>query len=155
MTYRYCSLRRIVDSWARLGLISAFLFSIVMLLSGIRLAAQVPSGINGTVTDISGAVIVGAEVAATDKSTSVVSHAVTSSAGTYVIVGLNPGHYSVVVTASGFKKIRERGCVGGSFQNIGDQLPDGPWRHQYNRTGRGKCNFSEYNVSHNGHHLGA
>jgi len=88
MTYQCCSLRRVVGSCARLGLISASLFSIVALLSGTRLAAQVPSGINGTVTDISGAVIVGAEVAAKDKSTSVVSHAVTSSAGTYVIVGL-------------------------------------------------------------------
>lgn len=111
MTSRDCNLRKDVGSWARLWPISAFLFSIVVLLSGTRLVAQVPSGINGTVTDTSGAVIVGAQVSATDKSTDVVYHAVTSSAGTYVIVGLNPGHYSVAVTASGFKKSENANVV--------------------------------------------
>ena len=43
---------------------------------------QVQNGINGTVTDSSGAVIAGARVTATNTSTGVLASAVTSSAGT-------------------------------------------------------------------------
>ena len=43
-------------------LASVFLFSIVLLSPCTRLSAQVANGINGTVTDESGAVIAGAKV---------------------------------------------------------------------------------------------
>ncbi len=104
MTYQFGSVRKCVNSLVSLRLASVFLFVIIALLSGTRLAAQITSGINGTVMDKSGAVIVGADVTATNKATGVVSHTVTSSAGTFILVGLNPGHYSVAVIATGFKK---------------------------------------------------
>ena len=66
--------------------------------------AQVQSGITGTVTDSSQAVIGNARVTITNTSTGVVSNAETSTAGTFNVVGLIPGHYSVVVDASGFRK---------------------------------------------------
>jgi hypothetical protein len=84
--------------------VSLLTFSIVVLFSCTRLCAQVANGINGTVTDANGAVVAGARVTATNNSTAVVSHAVTSSAGTFVVIGLNPGRYSVAVEASGFKR---------------------------------------------------
>jgi hypothetical protein len=70
----------------------------------INLAAQTVSGMTGTVTDSSGAVIVGADVAITNESTGVVSHVGTTGVGTYAISGLNPGFYSVTVVAHGFQK---------------------------------------------------
>ena len=76
------------------------------LFSGVALHAQVQNGINGTVTDPSGAVIAGAHVTATNNSTGVAASAVTSSAGTFSIIGLNPGDYSVVVEATGFKTVK-------------------------------------------------
>ena len=77
---------------------------VAMLFATPTLHAQVENGINGTVTDATGAVISGASVTVTDNSTGVVSRAVTTSIGTFIVVGLNPGHYSVLVEATGFKQ---------------------------------------------------
>src|SRR5579863_7928932 len=60
-------------------------------------------GINGSVTDQSGAVVAGAQVEAVDAATSVSHKTVTSSAGEYVFQDLPLGTYSVTVNASGFK----------------------------------------------------
>jgi hypothetical protein len=57
------------------------------------------------VTDSSGAVVVGASVTTTNAATGVVSQAVTSSAGTFTVIGLLPGTYSVAVGAKGFRKV--------------------------------------------------
>ena len=104
MTNQCSKSRSGMFSWTGLAMISVLLFSVVVLLSGTRLGAQITNGINGTVADSSGAVIPAAEVTVTNNSTHVVSHAVTSSAGTFIVVGLNPGQYSVAVVAAGFKK---------------------------------------------------
>ncbi len=111
MTHQFGGTRACVYSRASLALTSVLLFSIVVLLSGTRLAAQITNGINGTVTDASGAVMVGADVTATNNATSVMSHTVTSSNGTFILVGLNPGQYTVVVTANGFKKFVQSGVT--------------------------------------------
>ena len=55
-------------------------------------------------TDSSQALVNQAKIAITNTSTRVVSQAVTSSAGTFSVIGLIPGEYSVVVDANGFKK---------------------------------------------------
>ncbi len=79
---------------------------VAVLFSDAPLKAQVQNGIDGTVTDPSGAVIVGAHVTATNNSTGVAASAETSSAGTFTIVGLKPGDYSVAVEAPGFKTVK-------------------------------------------------
>jgi hypothetical protein len=94
---------------ARLVLVLAF--SLVILSQSPRLHAQAITGINGTVVDSSGAVIPGARVTATDVSTGVKSDTTTSSAGTFTIVGIIPGTYSVVVEAKGFKSAQENVTV--------------------------------------------
>jgi hypothetical protein len=66
--------------------------------------AQANAGITGTVTDASGAVVPNAKVTVTNQDTSVATHLITSGAGTYAVRGLNPGHYTVAVEATGFKK---------------------------------------------------
>ena len=76
---------------------------VAALFSGTPSDAQVQNGINGTVTDPSGAVVSGARVTATNTATGVVASAATSSVGSFTIVGLIPGDYSVAVEAAGFK----------------------------------------------------
>ena len=66
--------------------------------------AQSQSGITGTVTDSSGAVVGGADVTVSDNATGTVNHVVTTSSGTYAINGLIPGRYTVSVAAPGFEK---------------------------------------------------
>jgi hypothetical protein len=66
--------------------------------------AQSQSGINGTVTDSSQAVISAANITIANTATGVVSNAVTSTAGTFNVIGLIPGEYSVVTDATGFRK---------------------------------------------------
>ena len=67
-------------------------------------SAQTSYGsIVGTVTDTGGALIAGAQVQLTNKGTNARQDAVTSSAGTYTFINLNPGVYSIVVSSSGFK----------------------------------------------------
>ena len=73
-------------------------------LTGSMLHGQVANGINGVITDTAGANVVGAHLTIKNTSTGVVSEAVSSSAGGFNVVGLIPGNYSVVVTASGFSK---------------------------------------------------
>ena len=89
-------------------LTGAFLFvlavSVGVFLSGVQLNAQAVAGIHGTVMDPSGAVISGAHITAINTATGVASSAVTSTEGTFTIVGLNPGQYSVAVDAAQFKK---------------------------------------------------
>ena len=80
-----------------------FLLCCAFLCPCLPLHAQVENGINGTVADLSGAVVAGAHVTATNIATGVTSSAVTSSAGTFTVVGLSPGEYSLIVEAAGFK----------------------------------------------------
>ena len=89
--------------------LSILVFWVGIFFSGVRLNAQVLSGINGTVTDASGAVITGAHVTVTNSSTGVASSAVTSSEGTFTIVGLIPG---TVFRRGGGNRIQENpdGC---------------------------------------------
>lgn len=89
--------------WLTFAFLPALAFSVAVFFPAVRLNAQAVTGINGTVMDESGAVIPGAHVTVTNTSTGVKSRAVTSSAGTFVIVGLIPGNYSVAVEAAGFK----------------------------------------------------
>jgi hypothetical protein len=60
-------------------------------------------GINGTVTDQSGAVVAGVGVEALDPATAVSHKTVTSSAGSYTFQDLPLGSYTITVSASGFK----------------------------------------------------
>ncbi len=60
-------------------------------------------GINGVVTDSSGAVVAGADVEASNTATGVSHKTVSTSAGEYSFQDLPLGTYKVTVTASGFK----------------------------------------------------
>jgi len=66
--------------------------------------AQYRAGIQGTVTDPSGAVVAGATVTVKNLETTWTKQARTDSSGTYAIPALPPGHYTVTVEKEGFKK---------------------------------------------------
>ncbi len=83
----------------------------VLLVSGSQVLAQADAGVTGTVTDNSGAVVPTAAVTITNQATSVSQHVVSSSAGTYTVRGLLPGHYTIVVNAKGFSKSVKQGVL--------------------------------------------
>jgi Carboxypeptidase regulatory-like domain/TonB dependent receptor len=85
-------------------------FIVLLLAVAIVTAAPVASlaqtfrgGINGSVTDPSGAVVPGAAVEAVDAATGVSHKTVTTTDGVYVFQDLPLGAYTVTVTGSGFK----------------------------------------------------
>lgn len=63
--------------------------------------------ISGTVTDPAGALVPGAQVVLLNQATGVKQHTVTSSAGLYTFISLNPGVYQVTVTHEGFSKVQQ------------------------------------------------
>ncbi len=67
------------------------------------------SGISGTISDQSGAIVPLAKITVTSEATSVVSQATTSSAGTFTITDLIPGVYSVKIEKAGFSAALVRG----------------------------------------------
>jgi hypothetical protein len=68
--------------------------------------------ISGTITDPGGGVISGAQVVLLDRATGATQHTVTSGAGLYSFISLNPGVYQVTANQSGFKRVvREKVAV--------------------------------------------
>ncbi len=71
---------------------------------------QIQTGrISGTIYDPNRAVIPGASVTVTNKSTNVTQRAVSNGAGNYLIPGLNPGIYDVTIASTGFKTLLQPG----------------------------------------------
>ena len=77
----------------------------MFLLPSLLLAQSVVTGaLNGTVTDPSNAVIVGATVALTSTTTGEALVTRTSTTGSYSFGLVKPGAYKLTVTQSGFKE---------------------------------------------------
>lgn len=66
--------------------------------------AQFRAGVQGTVTDIAGAVVPGANVTLTNKETNQTQRVVTSNEGFYRFSALPPGMYTITVEQPSFKK---------------------------------------------------
>ena len=81
-------------------------FLVLLLVATVARAQLSGTGaITGTVTDQTGAVIAGAKVTATDTSTNVKTTRSTTAAGDFTITPLQPGAYSVTVSAKGFQSL--------------------------------------------------
>src|SRR3984893_15378739 len=63
-------------------------------------------GINGIVTDQSGAVVLGAEIRATNEATSLSYVTASSNAGEFSFQDLPLGNYTIVVSSTGFQTVR-------------------------------------------------
>lgn len=85
------------------SILAALLVSFALCLFVPGLHAQFRASISGVVSDPSGAIIPGATVTLTNKSTNQTQTATTNASGTYVFNALPPDHFSINVTAAGFK----------------------------------------------------
>jgi outer membrane receptor protein involved in Fe transport len=96
------------------------IFTIALLMSALA-NAQVGGGgtIQGTITDPSGAVVVGAEVTATQVATGVQTTRKTTEAGFFVLTPLQPGDYTVTIKAQGFQTVTQEHVVLEALANIG------------------------------------
>ena len=81
---------------------SAWLCLAALFFATLPAFAQYSSGIDGTVTDSSGAVIPSAEVVLTNQDTQVKQTATSNAQGFVQILHLPPGRYTASVTAAGF-----------------------------------------------------
>ena len=77
-------------------------FAVLLAMPSGAFAQTFRGGIGGTVSDLSGAVIAGAEVTAVDTGTNTVYKTVSSSAGEFAFTNLPLGEYSVTIAATGF-----------------------------------------------------
>ncbi len=79
--------------------------------------------INGTVTDKTGAVVVGAKITATSIDTGLTRSTTSGSSGEYAITNLPPHPYDVTIEAQGFQKYTQRVKVGvGSMNDVSAKL---------------------------------
>src|SRR5262249_52808836 len=70
---------------------------------------QFNSGIQGTVTDSTGAVVPMATIRVTNPATGIARQTTTSAEGVYFIVSLGPGRYQVTAEKPGFAKVEQNG----------------------------------------------
>ncbi|MCU0246438.1 MAG: carboxypeptidase regulatory-like domain-containing protein, partial [Bryobacter sp.] len=99
----------------------------VVLFGGVLAFAQAPIGvIAGTVTDDSGAVVVGASITVTNKATGLKREIVSNSEGQYNAAALFAGEYEVRVEMKGFRQVvRDAAVVTGSTTTVDITLPVG------------------------------
>jgi hypothetical protein len=102
-----------VDTSAGLIRHSCFVLIVLVTICGAsgQLHAKVDAGISGIVTDASGAAVSGATVQVKDIETGIVQTQQTNVDGFYAFVDLQPGHYDVEVTQSGFNTFRQTGIL--------------------------------------------
>src|ERR1017187_5266568 len=84
----------------------ALVLMFVVSLAPLVLHAQDVASVTGVVSDASGAVIVGADVAMVNTGTNATYHATTNSVGSYTIVNVAPGPgYKITVMKDGFEPV--------------------------------------------------
>lgn len=75
----------------------------VILLASLTARAQLDKGaVTGTLRDVSGSVLPGASVTVRNIATGIATTVTTNADGTYQVLALNPGTYSIEASASGF-----------------------------------------------------
>lgn len=95
----------------KIYLLTAALLASAVFGSTVADAQRYLGSISGEVADASGAKIPGAQVKATEAATNFVSSALTSGAGAYTFPSLQPGTYTVSITAPGFRVETRTGLV--------------------------------------------
>src|SRR6266481_2524218 len=86
--------------------IVSYLCSLIIVLTSAPLFGQrATGGVNGTVTDPTGSVVVDANVTLTNQDTNVVSHATTNRSGYFVFLDITPGSYVLMISKEGFKRV--------------------------------------------------
>ncbi len=100
-------LRVSVDRTHRISLPAAILGAVLALTISLFSQTTISTGgIQGTVTDPSGALVSGANVSLTNMATGQIASVDTNSAGDYTFAFLKPGDFAVAIEAKGFKTTR-------------------------------------------------
>ncbi len=86
----------------------AFLLGIFFL-AGSAFAQEFRASVSGQVTDSTGAIVPGADVTITSVERNTSFHTLSNPAGRYIVEFLLPGHYTLAVEKSGFKKFVRSG----------------------------------------------
>jgi carboxypeptidase family protein len=96
-----------MNSWSFIKACSCFCacFLIIFFATMPAFAQAGRGSISGTVTDPSGAVVPAAQVVLRDPATGVTQRTVTSAAGLYSFISLNPGVYQVTASQTGFASV--------------------------------------------------
>src|SRR5215813_11608850 len=81
-------------------------------------AQTATGGVNGNVTDPSGAVVPGATIKLTNEATRVETISKTNETGNYVFVGVQPGIYTLKVEMAGFRSAEAKGLKVGVSQTV-------------------------------------
>ncbi len=87
------------------------LYFIVSTFAARSAMAQSSASVSGTVTDQSGAAVADARIVLRNPQTTREQSTLTSAGGTYAIVNIVPGTYSLVVTKQGFEKVEENNIL--------------------------------------------
>src|ERR1039457_6208669 len=94
-------IRKNMRALARAPIVALLLILVAL---GTAAAQQTTGDILGTITDNTGAVVSGASITVTNTATSEKRTTNSSDRGDYVVNLLNPGNYTVSITAPGFQK---------------------------------------------------
>src|SRR5271165_887640 len=78
-----------------------------LILASVARAQAGRGSISGLVTDPGGALVPGAQIVLVSPATGVTQHTVTSGAGLYTFISLNPGVYEVTASQTGFKSVAQ------------------------------------------------
>jgi hypothetical protein len=92
-----------VASMRKLHSGALFVLAILGITVGPAAAQEVRSTISGTITDVSGAAVAGAQVHILNSETGVTMSAASNDLGQYRLLFVNPGTYRVTVEMSGFR----------------------------------------------------
>jgi Carboxypeptidase regulatory-like domain len=99
------------SSQSRLAVTKTYLALLVFLLLPAFGRAQDTGYVSGTVTDKSGAAVVGAEVTVSSTTGNLIRSTTTNTDGAYAVPGLAGGTYNVSVAAKGFQKFTAQNVV--------------------------------------------
>jgi len=102
---------RFASKLSRCPFLSSALILLALLLLPALAGAQTNGLISGTVTDKSGAAVVGAKVVIANVGGNLTRTTETNGDGVYVASSLSPGTYNITVSAKGFQKFEAKGVV--------------------------------------------
>ena len=96
------------------GVFAALLAGIATLFIVIARPVEAQSNygsVRGRITDVQGAALSGADISLTNLGTKIVRSTLSNQSGDYFFTAVDPGNYTIAVSATGFKRIEQKGVV--------------------------------------------
>src|SRR5437867_6000612 len=91
------------------SIIATGIVLVVLACASVAPAQIATGGVNGNVSDPSGAVVPGATIKLTNEATQVETLSKSNETGNYVFVGVQPGTYTLKVEMTGFRSVEAKG----------------------------------------------